>query len=418
MPVMKFLLCSMRRCVKTFFDFCQFSIFGISEVSAQNSAALIYFLQSKFRIIKWNTDELPFIAHSHFLLFLQVRWCWTKNCCVHDAQFVTGSSRTAPTGRLQISCNDVWKWSVCAAKVISDSVVRSLQMATLWREVRFRILLYMHKSSPKQHDILLQSGFGIYRERLSKLEECNKKKGFQKHETSCAHREAVFRYVTAPATALGDIGEFISEQHYLDKFKNRKVLLMRLSNVRYLARQSLPLRGNWDESSKAEENSNFQQLIKLRSQQDPEILEWLQRKSNKYTSPEIQNELLEAMALGLLRETSANIQSATFHTIMADETADISNKEQLVICILWVDENFVVHEDFLGIHSLERTTADNIVFIIKDVLLRMNLKIQNARGQCYDGAATMAGKRKGVATQIKAINGKCLIYQWLMLLNL
>ena len=36
------------------------------------------------------------------------------------------------------------------------------------------------------------------------------------------------------------------------------------------------------------------------------------------------------------------------------------------------------------------------MFIIKDVLLRMNLKIQNARGQCYDGAATMAGKRKGV----------------------
>ena len=38
----------------------------------------------------------------------------------------------------------------------------------------------------------------------------------------------------------------------------------------------------------------------------------------------------------------------------------------------------------------------------------MNLKIQNARGQCYDGSATMAGKRKGVAKQIKAINGKCL----------
>ena len=93
---------------------------------------------------------------------------------------------------------------------------------------------------------------------------------------------------------------------------------------------------------------------------------------------------------------------------MADETADISSRDQLVICIRWADENFVVHEDFLGIHPLERTTADDIVLIIKDVLLRMNLKIQNAHGQCYDGAATMTGKRKRVATQIKAINGKCL----------
>ena len=237
----------------------------------------------------------------------------------------------------------------------------------------------------------------------------DKKKGFQKHETSDAHREVVSRYATAPATASGDVGELISEQHYLEKFKNRKVLLMMLrSNVRYLARQSLPLGGNWDESSKAEGNCNFHQLIKLRSEQDPEILEWLQRKSNKYTSPVIQNEMLEAVALGLLREISANIQGATFYTIMADETADISNKEQLIICIRWVDENFVVHEDFLGIHPLEQTTADDIVFIMKDVLLRMYLKIQNARSQCYDGAATMAGKRKGVATQIKAINRKCL----------
>ena len=38
----------------------------------------------------------------------------------------------------------------------------------------------------------------------------------------------------------------------------------------------------------------------------------------------------------------------------------------------------------------------------------MNLPIDNARGQCYDGAATMAGVRKGVATQINEINSKFL----------
>ena len=39
---------------------------------------------------------------------------------------------------------------------------------------------------------------------------------------------------------------------------------------------------------------------------------------------------------------------------------------------------------------------------LKDVLLRMNLRLQDAREQCYDGAATMAGHNTGVATQIKA----------------
>ena len=38
----------------------------------------------------------------------------------------------------------------------------------------------------------------------------------------------------------------------------------------------------------------------------------------------------------------------------------------------------------------------------------MNLKLKDARGQCYDGASTMAGKKNGVAAKIKSINGKCL----------
>ena len=77
-----------------------------------------------------------------------------------------------------------------------------------------------------------------------------------------------------------------------------------------------------------EENSNFHQLLKLRAQENPEITEWLQKRDEKYTSPEIQNETLEAMALGMMRKISANIQNATFFTIMADEKADVSNKEQ------------------------------------------------------------------------------------------
>ena len=93
---------------------------------------------------------------------------------------------------------------------------------------------------------------------------------------------------------------------------------------------------------------------------------------------------------------------------MADETADVSNKEQLVICIRWVDESFVVHEDFIGMHPLERTTADQVAAVLKNTLLRMNVNIQRARGQCYDGPATMAGEKTGVATQIKNINEKCL----------
>ena len=235
----------------------------------------------------------------------------------------------------------------------------------------------------------------------------DKKKGFQKHALSESHKEAVARVITAPATTTGDVGELLSEKHAKEKAINRKILLTILSNVRFLARQALPLRGNWDTDSASEINSNFYQLLKLRSEENPEISEWLSRRTEKYTFPMVQNEMLEVLALGVLREISENIQNAKFFTIMADETADVSIKEQLVVCIRWVDDKFVIHEDFIGMWPLPRTTADQIVETLREALQQMNLDIQNARGQCYDGAATMAGEKTGVAT-IKSVNGKCL----------
>ena len=96
------------------------------------------------------------------------------------------------------------------------------------------------------------------------------------------------------------------------------------------------------------------------------------------------------------------------YTKMADETVDVSNKEQLVFCLRWVDDNLILHKDFIGMHPMKGTGADQTVFLIMDILLRMNLRLKDARGQCYDSAAVMAGAKTGIATQIKAINGKCL----------
>ena len=64
---------------------------------------------------------------------------------------------------------------------------------------------------------------------------------------------------------------------------------------------------------------------------------------------------------------------------MEDETEDISNKEKLVFCIQWVDDNLTPHKEFIGMHPLVNTSVDYIVLVIKDILLRMNLKIENAR---------------------------------------
>ena len=64
----------------------------------------------------------------------------------------------------------------------------------------------------------------------------------------------------------------------------------------------------------------------------------------------------------MLRKIARNIQQAKFYSVMGDETADISNKEQLVL---------QVHEDFIGIHKIPNTTADEIVKVIKVIDLKL-----------------------------------------------
>ena len=59
-----------------------------------------------------------------------------------------------------------------------------------------------------------------------------------------------------------------------------------------IAQQALPLRGNRNSEHGVEEISNLHQILLLRAGDDPGIFNWVTQKT-KYTSPEIQNEMLQ-----------------------------------------------------------------------------------------------------------------------------
>ena len=98
-----------------------------------------------------------------------------------------------------------------------------------------------------------------------------------------------------------------------------------------------------------------------------------------------------------------------FYSIMCDEGTDCSNLEQLSFNTHIADDELEVHEDFLGFYEIENIKSDTIVSAIKDVLLRFNLSLDLCRGQIYDGASNMVGKKSGVATQISKIQPKALL---------
>ena len=63
---------------------------------------------------------------------------------------------------------------------------------------------------------------------------------------------------------------------------------------------------------------------------------------------------------------------------MANEVTDCGNNEQFIICFRLVDDHdtqgFDTHEDFLGIYNGDNMKADNLVTVIKKVLITLSGK--------------------------------------------
>ena len=151
----------------------------------------------------------------------------------------------------------------------------------------------------------------------------------------------------------------------------------------------------------------------MRCDDDADFKKWIEEK--KYQSPKIVNECINLMSAQVVQNLLSRITQNMFFAIIADETRDVQNKEQLSLCIRSVDDKFCVHEDFVSMIHVEKTDAESLSKEIKDKLNTFGLTLQNCRGQGYDGAATMIGRLNGVGARIQreestAITVHCLAH--------
>ena len=216
---------------------------------------------------------------------------------------------------------------------------------------------------------------------------------FRKHQASDCHKQAT-ELVVITRQVDQDVGELLSAAHQQEKKTNRAMFLKVLGCIRFLARQGLALRGD------GENESNLMQLLRFQCVDCPDLSNWLSKKTNKFVSHDIQNEILKLMALTVLRKVCAKIRDNKWYSIMADECTDLSNKEQFTLCIRSVDENLEEREDFIGLYEMAAINSKSLLAAIKDMLVRINLSLSECCGQCFDGASNMTGSRTGVATQI------------------
>ena len=108
--------------------------------------------------------------------------------------------------------------------------------------------------------------------------------------------------IKALGYGTNDVGELLDDHIITIVAKIKKYYRRILENIRFLARQSLPFHGNQSNDSKSEEETNFHQLLLLRSLDHQDLVKWLNSGSKiQYASPEIQNEILKIMSLQVLR---------------------------------------------------------------------------------------------------------------------
>ena len=82
----------------------------------------------------------------------------------------------------------------------------------------------------------------------------------------------------------------------------------------------------------------------------------------KYTSPEIQNELLDICAEKVRQRIVTRCNNASCFTFIADEASDLSSREQISLNVRFVEyskaRTTVVREEFLGFVQAASTTGE------------------------------------------------------------
>lgn len=246
-------------------------------------------------------------------------------------------------------------------------------------------------SAKKSEKSFISSGFSNWKKALVR---------FNDHQKSECHQLALDHEINIPKTNLNIIDITNINAHKVRK-ENRHVFAKTVETLQFLGRQGIAIRG------KDELESNFYQLLKLRSKDDA-LLACHLDDGLKYASHDIQNEIFALMANRVIRDLLNQIRE-NYYSLICDEYTDIANKEQLTLCFRWVDSDFVAYEDFVGFYEIPNIVADTIVSVIKDALIRLNLPLDKCRGQCYDGASNMMGKKSGVATKIQELQPKAYI---------
>lgn len=247
-----------------------------------------------------------------------------------------------------------------------------------------------------KEDCFSSTGFRNWKKAL------DKSKGFSKHEKTQAHLKNFAKW-TEHKTRLDQNTEISTLVNDVTLEKNRYYVSSIFDVIRFIVRNELPFRGDYNKESHMEYGI-FTELFEYTLLKDERLVECAKviPKNATYKSPEIQNEMINLMALSVKEEIANEVNNADvpFFTIMVDGTRDKNNHECISICIRYVKDGAPV-ESLLTIENADSLKAEYCADLILNVLKSLNIDPNKILSQCYDGANVMSGVHGGVQKLIQ-----------------
>ncbi|KAF0298378.1 repressor of the inhibitor of the protein kinase [Amphibalanus amphitrite] len=230
----------------------------------------------------------------------------------------------------------------------------------------------------------------------------------QLYHITNTERAGIFRKQFAAGVDVADIQDKAAAS---ERDNNRRVLMRLLRCIEHMGRLGQPLRGHRDSgqppaggAAPAYEQGAFRATLQLMADCGDQTIQRHLAKAGRnatYISPHIQNELIGCVDAVMKDAVVREVQAAEFFSLLADETTDISSKEQLSVCLRYVQpDSSCVRERLLWFEEVPDLTGAGLASQLLGVLAKHNIDKDKMVGQGYDGAAAMSGKERGVQHHI------------------
>ena len=118
-----------------------------------------------------------------------------------------------------------------------------------------------------------------------------------------------------------------------------------------------------------------------------------------HISPKVQSSLIVACGEQSIVE---KVNASPFFSVLADEMVDVSNMEQLCVCVRYTSaEN--LHEDFLDFVPGMDLDGQGLISAILYFSKSLGFNLNKMVGQGYDSVAAMSGHLRGVQAVIRLL---------------